>query len=498
MSTWDLLGQGANLLFSPEPMLMLLLGMVVGLVFGGLPGFSSGNTAALMLPLTLGMSTGGAIIFLGGIYCGAQYGGGVPAILIGTPGTTGAIATVFDGYAMAKQGRADEALGISLMSSVIGGVIASIIAIFLIRPIASVALEFGPAEMALLAVLGLTVVASIVGAEVRKGLLSVVAGLLVAAMASDPNLGKPRCNFGFLELYDSIPFTPLIMGMFAFPALMELIADMHNPAAAKFAKVGNNIMKGVIYCIRKPFLSIWSALIGLFVGIIPGAGVDVGAFMAYGQAKMLSKSPETFGKGNPEGVLAAEGANNGVAAGALVPAMALGIPGGTTTAVMISALTLHGVTIGPQIIRNFPAEVYALMLSALVCAILTYPMGIAFNKMAVRILSVNRAYLIPAVFILCMAGSYADRKFIFDNYLCFVAGLGGIAMAKGGYPAAPFILAFILEPILEQNFIRATLISQGDLGIFVSSTISVVLWVGIVVTLFLPVLLKFYRKLTHK
>ncbi|MBI4537205.1 MAG: tripartite tricarboxylate transporter permease [candidate division NC10 bacterium] len=485
---------GAGVLFSLEPFTMLLVGMLVGLVFGALPGFSSGNTSALMLPLTLGMSNAGAIIFICGIYCGAQYGGGIPSILIGVPGTTGAIATVFDGYPMAQQGKSDQALGLSLQSSTFGGIVASVIAIFLIRPIAGIALAFGPAEMALLAVVGLAIIASIVGENIRKGLLATVVGLLMGTMSADPALGLSRLNFGFLELYDSLPLTPIIMGLFAFPTVIELI-NGGSFGNKKAREVGTKVMEGVWAGCRRPLANLRAALIGLFVGIVPGAGIDIGSFMAYSLEKSLSKSPETFGKGNPDGVVASEGANNGVTAGALVPAISLGVPGGTTTAVMLTAMTLHGVQTGPQVLRNFPGDAYAVMLACLVCSILTFPMGYLFNKVSVKVLMVKVGYLIPGVFGLCIIGSYAIRGFGIDMYLCLIAGLIGIAMKLGDYPLPPLILGFILAPIAEQNFVRAILLSKGNLGIFVASPISKVMWAVILVTFLLPIVIHLVRSI---
>ena len=497
--TLGLLMQGAATLFQLEVFFWLILGMIVGLIFGALPGFSSGNTAAIMLPLTLGMSPTAAIIFIGGIYVGAQYGGGIPSILIGTPGTAGAIATVFDGYEMAKQGKADQALGLSLMASTSGTIIAGVIAIFIIQPIASIALSFGPAEMALLGVLGLMVISSIIGKDLRKGLLTAMFGLLVSCMGADPSLGHSRLNFGFLELYDGIPLTGVLLGMFAFPSVLNMISQGSISISDGQLAFGKKIMDGAKDCLLRPFLLIWSALVGLFVGIIPGAGIDIGSFMAYSHAKMFSKHPETFGKGNPEGVMAPEAANNGVSVGALVPAMCLGIPGGTTTAVMLAALTLHGVVIGPQIVQHHTGMVYALMLSALVCGILTFPMGYAFNKVAVKITNINVTFIIPAVFVLCIVGSYAGRKFAFDMFLCLIAGIIGLIIRKNAYPLPPFILAFILGPIIEQNFIRAIRISNGNLNTFIRSPITKVMWIIIILTLFLPILIRFltYLKESH-
>ena len=494
MTTIELIKQGANLLFTFEPFLMLLLGIIIGLIFGSLPGFSSGNTSALMLPLTLGMSTAGAILFIGAIYSTCQYSGGIPAILLGTPGTMGAIATVFDGHSMAKKGEANRAIGLALFSSSIGGLIASIIAIFIVKPIANIALGFGPAEMTLLAVLGLAIISSIAGADVKKGLLCASLGLLVATMGADPTLGLPRLNFGFFELYENVPFIPLILGFFAFPSIIDMV-NKENIFESNIKVQIKMIKDGVIEAARKPFVILRSSIIGLFVGIIPGAGIDIGSFMSYSIAKSLSRSPETFGKGNPEGIIAPEAANNGVSAGALVPALSLGIPGGTTAAIMLSALTLHGVRIGPQVVKDYPGEVYALFLGIIICSIVIFPLGWLYTKMALKITAVNTAYLIPAVLVLCITGSFAARELIFDSYICFIGGILGIIMAKENYPIAPFILGFVLGPIVETNFIRSILISRGDLSIFISSPICITMWVIIFITILLPLVIKvIYKK----
>lgn len=484
----DLIGKGIDVLFVPEPFLMLVIGTIIGIFFGALPGFSSGNTSAMLLPLTLGMSTAGAILFIGGIYCGAQYGGSIPAILIGVPGTPGAIATVFDGFEMAKKGQADRAIGLALFSSTIGGIISSILAIFLVAPIANIALNFGPAEMTLMALLGLTIIITVAGDDIGKGLFSGAIGLLVSAASADPALGLPRVNFGYFEFYDEIPLTPVLMGLFAMATIVNLIGK--ERVAESGIRLGNNIWEGVVEGIKKPVVYIRSALIGLFVGIVPGAGIDIGSFMSYSQAKNFSRSPETFGKGNPEGVIASEAGNNGVTAGAMVPALALGIPGGTTSAVMLSALTLHGIRIGPQVVKLFPGQTFALMIGMLVSSLLIFPIGWYFNKATIKITELRTYYLIPAVFSLLFAGAFAYRQFIIDIYLCYVFGIIGILMVSNDFPVAPFVLGFILGPIAETNYLTSIMISQGSLKIFFKSSIAVIMWLIIFVTLFFPIILK--------
>lgn len=491
---FDLLQGGAVFLFKFEPMLMLVIGLCVGLVAGSIPGLSSSNTTAILLPTTIGMSVEGALVFIAAIYVGCQYGGSIPAILLQTPGTTGAAATTLDGYPLAQQGKADFALGLSLAASSFGGVMASVIAVIIIRPISGFALSFGPAEIFLLALVGICVIVGVSDKNPSMGLIAGMIGMLIAAMPADPSLGRPRLNFGLLELYDDFPMIATMIGLFAIPSLLRL-TDTGQMSRSE-AKVGqmSEIWRGVVYVIKSPVALIRSMFIGLVVGILPGAGIDVGSFMSYSQAKLWSKDPESFGKGNPEGVIASEAANNAVAAGAIVPTISLGIPGASTTAVMLAALTMQGVRPGPQVFRTMPDVVYALFIAVVLSQALLFFFGLAYTKLIAGVAEMKLTYVIPAVFTTCLLGTFATRGYMVDVWLFILFGIIGYIMTENGFPYVPLVLGVVMGALAEDYFIIATAISQGGLGIFFESYISWIMWVVILAVVALPTVTPWLRR----
>jgi putative tricarboxylic transport membrane protein len=500
MSTFSLIGQGFSFLLEAQTLMLLFVGVVIGLIAGSIPGLSSSNTTAILLPLTLGMTTHGALVFLAAIYVACQYGGSIPAILFKTPGTTGASATTLDGYPLARQGRATFALGVSLTASSIGGVISAAISLFIMKPSAQLALMFGPAEVFLLALVGIAVIVTASEKQIGKGLLAGALGLLIATMPADPTLGRPRLTFGVVELFDKIPLVPALVGLFAFPSLISLIGETAVANKEKSGSVGNlaQVMEGAIFTVKHWTNLLRSALIGLFVGICPGAGIDVASFLSYGQAKIWSKSPETFGKGNPEGVLAAEASNNAVCGGALVPSIALGIPGSATTAIMLAALTLHGINPGPQVMRMFPGEVFALFLTVLIANALLWPFGFVYTKLVSKLSLTNTAFLIPGIFSICLIGSFATRGFEIDMLLFIIFGLLGYVMSENNIPTVPLILGLVMGQIAEENFIVAFRLSKGSFGIFFSNTLAWILWVVIIAALVVPQVLSHMREKKQK
>jgi putative tricarboxylic transport membrane protein len=393
-----------------------------------------------------------------------------------------------DGYPLAQQGKADFALGLALSASSFGGVIASFAALLIIKPVASFALNFGPAETFLLALVGICVIVGISDKNPSMGLLAGAMGLLIATMPADPTLGRPRLNFGLLELYDSFPMIATMIGLFAFPSLIRLTEE--EQVSKSDTKVGqwSEIKKGVITVLKKPVVLFRSTFIGLVVGILPGPGIDVGAFMSYSQAKIWSKHPETFGHGNPEGVIAAEVADNAVAAGAIVPTIALGIPGASTTAVMLAALTMHGVRPGPHFFRTSPNEVYALFIAVLLAQALLFVSGLGYTKLVSRFSTMNVAYVIPAVLTTCLLGTFATRSYMIDVWLFLIFGIIGYIMTENGYPYVPLVLGVVMGSLAEGYYIIATSISRGSLSIFFSSPISWVMWLVIIVVISIPII----------
>ena len=498
--TFSFIAGGVSLLLAPDTFLMLIVGAVLGLVAGSLPGLSSSNVSAILLPLTLGMTPHGALVFLGALYVTAQYGGSIPAILFKTPGTTGAGATSLDGYPLAQQGKATYAMGLSLTSSSFAGAFTAIICLIVIMPVARLAFRFGPAEVFLLSLVGIVVIAATSEKNMAKGLWAGAIGMLIATMPADPTLGRPRLTFGIIELFDRIPLVPVLVGLFAYPSLIALVGQKSIVQEGVREKIGSTkqFFEGFKDTFRYKGALLRSAFIGLFVGIIPGPGIDVGAFLAYSQGKIWSKKPETFGKGNPEGVICAEAANNAVASGALVPSMALGIPGAATTAIMLAALTMQGITPGPQLMRQFPGEIYALFLSALVAALLMLPLGFAYTRMIAGASNMNTAYLIPGIFLMCMVGAFATRGFSIDMTIFLVFGILGYIMTENNFPIVPLILGVVMGSIAESNFIIAFRLSQGSFDIFFSNEISFILWAVIISALVMPPLLTRMREKKRK
>jgi putative tricarboxylic transport membrane protein len=478
-------------------MFLMFSGLTIGIIAGALPGFSSSNACAVMLPVTLLMGPEGALVFFASVYNGAQYGGSIPAILVNTPGTPGAGATALDGYPMAKAGHPDMALGISLMASCMGAIISSVIVLLAIKPIASVAFKFGPPEMFVIAILGLSIIASVIGADIKKGLLSGMLGLLIAAMVADPSRGVPRLTFGFLELYDTVPFVPAVIGLFAVTELFYLAGKERIADSPETGKIGNfgEIIKGMKLVLRNPAVSIKSALIGLFIGAIPGAGTTIATFVSYGEAKKSSMNPEKFGSGVPEGIIASEAANNGVTSGALIPMLVLGVPGSGTTAIMLAALMLHGVRPGPELMMHFAPMAYMVIITLACTGILMLLMGLLLGKYFAKIVLVPTNVLLPVILALCIIGAFAYRNAFFDTYLLLTFGVLGFFMRIGGYPFIPMILGIILGPMAESNLYRSLQMSGGDLGILFFRPITLFLWAIVFLSIFRPYIKKGLRKI---
>ena len=485
---FELIQGGAATLMTVENLLWLVLGTAIGIVAGSIPGLSSSNTTAILLPTTLGMTTEGALIFIAAIYVGCQYGGSIPAILLRTPGTAGAGATTLDGYPLAASGKADYALGISLTASAFGGFVAACFAILIVGPISQMALKFGPAEIFLLALVGIAIIVGVSDQSPAMGLLAGMIGILIGTMPADPSLGHPRLDFGFLELYDAFPDIAAMIGLFAFCSLLELT----NPGKAKAGKqkVGQfrQIWQGAKRVFKAPVTLISSTFIGLFIGVLPGAGINIASFMAYAQAKIWSKDSDKFGTGVPEGIIAPEAANNAVAGGALVPTMTLGIPGSATAAVMLAALVMHGVRPGPQVMRQYPREIYALFLAIIAAALLQWFLGFLYTKYAIKIAMTKNEYLIPAVLATCLMGCFATRQFVFDMWIFIVFGIIGYILSESGFPYVSLVLGIVMGSLAEGYYIIATSISRGSLAIFFQSGFCWAMWLVILAVLLMPII----------
>lgn len=499
MENFQLFIEGIGVIFQIEIFLILVFGVVLGIIGGALPGFSSTNTTALMLPLTFVISPEAALVLIAGIYCGAMYGDAIPAILFGIPGSPGAGATMIDGYPLAEQGKADMALGLSIGASVVGGILASIITIIFMPLMATYALKFGPAELFLLTMISIVIVSTISGTGPgrRKGLVAGLLGMLIASITADPAYAQPRLWLGFYELYDEIPLVSAMIGIFAIPSIIqfvfkERVIDVEN---GEFTKVGSfsRQLEGVKEVFKRPIATIRATIIGFLIGAVPGTGATIATYVSYGQAKMWSKNPESYGKGNYDGVIASEAANNAVSSGALIPTLTLGIPGSGTTAMMLIVLIIHGIVPGPNLIRDSSGPVYALLAAGMIAPIIMLPVALLLNRFSAKLTILKSAYLVPFLFILSLIGTFAVRAYIIDIYLALMFGLLGILMTRFGYPVIPFVLGIILGPIAERNLFRVIRLSDGSMNIFLSN-VGILLLVILFIVVFSAYIMPFIKK----
>lgn len=470
--------------FSPSILLYIFLGVASGICIGALPGLTATMGVALLLPLTFGMEAGPGILLLLGIYIGSIYGGSISAILLRTPGTPASAATAIDGYEFSKRGESGRALGIATLSSFIGGVV-SCAALMLISPqLAKLALKFSSAEFFMLAVFGLSIIASISGKSLAKGLICGFLGILLSMVGVDSVTSYIRFTFGNVNLLSGISYIPVMIGLFAMSQAFITLEDIYSKE-----EVDRKVSR--ILPTKEDFKAIlktapFTGLIGTFIGIIPGAGADIGAFVSYNEAKRFSKHPEKFGTGIPEAVAAAEGGNNGVTGGAMIPMLTLGIPGDAVAAIMIGALTIQGLQPGPLLFKDHKVLVYTIFLGLLVANCCMLILGFSCLKLFTKILSIPKTILTPIIFVLCIVGSYAINNNFFDVGVMMVFGIIGYFMSKVEIPASPAVLGIILGPLAEKNFRTALLKSSGSYTTFIKSPISIFFLFMIVITLLVP------------
>lgn len=445
-------------------------GVAWGILGGALPGISPSIAIALLLPLTIGMEPMPAMVLLASTYVGAEYGGSIPAILIRTPGTNAAAATVTDGYEMHRKGRGGEALGISLVSGVIGGLVGLICLIVFSGILMDVALQFTPPAYFALGVLGLAAVVSVSGASLLKGLMSAVLGLMIATIGTDPVSGVTRLTFGAPELLQGIPLTIVMIGIFA---VSELLVQAGRPSEARLAggSPGLRLPRGsMMRRLARP-QAIGSG-IGVVEGCIPGAGGSVAAFMAYGEARRWSKAPHEFGHGSPEGVAAPESANNAVAGAALVPMLSMGIPGSNSSAILLGGLLMHGLQPGPLLMERHPEFVSGLFAGLLIANLSLFLVGILVLAPAIWLVNRPRPYLTAAIFALVLSGVYAIDNTLFDLYLLLAAGVVGYALRLLGFPMLPLVLGLVLGYLIESNYRRSLLLTGGNHRVFLEDPIA--------------------------
>jgi putative tricarboxylic transport membrane protein len=475
---------GFGVVLEPTNLLYCLIGVVIGMLVGVLPGLGPAATIAILLPITFGIEPVTAIIMLAGIFYGAQYGGTITSVLLRLPGEASSVVTVFDGHALARNGRAGTALGIAAVGSFIGGTV-SIVALSFVAPlVAGFALDFGPPEYTALALLGILLVATVSSGDRLKAVIAACLGLLLATVGRDSFTGAERFTFDNLSLADGLDFVPIAMGLFGLGEILYNLEERHRAVHAP-AKVANVWPSGAD--LRQSSGAIGrGSVLGFFLGILPGGGATLASLAAYAVEKRRSKTPERFGRGAVEGVAAPESANNAAATSSFIPLLTLGIPANATMAVIFGALLIQGVSPGPQLVDQEPELFWGVVNSMYIGNILLLIMSIPLVGLFVKILRVRATILAPITVLITLVGVYTVNYDVFDIGLVVVFGALGYLMKKLGFDPGPLVLAFVLGSLLEDSLRRSLLLFDGDPTGFLTRPISGTLLVLFLVVAVLP------------
>jgi len=461
---------------------------VLGIVVGAIPGFSAANTIIILLPLTLSMSAEAGMIFMVAIYTASRLGAGIPAILVNIPGTAGAAATPLDGYPMSISGRGQQALAISFTASVFGGLLTTLMALILIPWLSQVAFHLHSVEMIVVMLFGISLIATISADDTMKGLIAGLFGLMIGYIGADVVYEAPRGTFGFLELYDKVPLIPALVGLFAiseaFVVIERRVVLSESDDGIKVAPGWSATLEGIRDTLVRWKHVVWTGMLGLVIGVIPGAGAAIASFVAYQQSRIFSKTPELYGTGHVEGLIAPESANNGVTSGTLIPLLIIGVPGGATAAIMAVVLEYHGVQFGPDLFESNPLVGYGPFVAMAITYVLLGLLILPLTRYFSNVLVVPTIYIAPIIIAFTLVGSFVPRAYVFDMGVAIVFGIIGYIARKTGYHVAAILIGVILGPLLENFFLRALRISQGDLMTLFSSNIGNVLWVLLIASLF--------------
>lgn len=497
MENFELLFQGFQTALTVPNIGAALLGAVLGLIVGAMPGIGSLAGVALLLPLTYKFNPTTAIIMLGALYYSNMYGGSFSAILLNIPGDSPAVVTALDGYPMAKvRKRPGQALFTANMSSFIGGTIGICILTFMGPLLADIGLKFGPSEMTALLLIAMTSISWLVGENPTKGVVITMFGILLASMGMDTLSGAPRYDFNSMYLLGGIPFTPFVIGTVGFSQVISLVNERKKEKSNegvndKLTIKGSLLTKHDFKRLLPPALR--SGFLGTFVGVLPGAGATTGSFLGYAVQKKM-KSEDELGTGAVEGIAACEAANNAAAAGAFAPLLALGIPGSGTGAVLLGGLMMWGLNPGPLLFTNEPDFTWGLIASLFMSNILTLIIAIAVIPFLLKILSVPVKFMIPIITVVCVVGSYSSSYSMYGVLVMFISGIIGYLLIKNDYPTAPMLLSFVLAPLLETNMRKAFIVSGGSLNIFFTRPITCVLMIVFLALIITPIAKTFIKK----
>jgi len=485
---------GFGIALEPMNIAYVFAGVFAGTIIGMLPGLGPISALALMIPITFAMEPSSGLILMAGVYYGAIFGGSSSSILLNAPGVAGTVATSFDGYPMAKQGMAGKALAIAAYASFVGGTI-SIVFLMMVAPMLSkVAVAFGPAEYFALMVLGLTAVVSLSDKSLVKGLIAAVVGIMISIIGIDLQTGTVRFAFGSSHLLDGIDFLVVALGIFALAEVFYMLLRGGGGKEQPRNAIGSlKLSRSEVGEIAGPIGR--SSVLGFFTGVLPGAGATIGSFLGYSMEKRIAKDGDTFGKGNIKGVAAPEAANNAACTGSFVPLLTLGVPGSGTTAVLLGALLVMGVSPGPAMLVDRPDVFWGVIASMYIGNIMLLVLNLPLIPYIAKILEMPRPLLLSLILIFCMVGVYGMSFSIIDLLFLLGFGLVGLGMRLFGFPAAPLILALILGAIMEESMRRALQISGGDWMVFIDKPISMWLLIIAALSLLLPVVKPMMHKL---
>jgi len=478
----------------PAVLFSITAGTIVGIIVGAMPGLTATMAVALLIPVTFGMPPLVGLALMGGVYSGGMYGGAISSILLSTPGTPAAAATAFDGYPMTKQGKGGTALTVATWASFWGGIFSTVALLLMAPALAKFSLRFGPPEYFVLAIMGLSSIVTLTKGSMVKGLMSGFLGLVLATIGMDPISGYMRFTFNVVDLYDGIPFMPALIGLFSVSQILDLTAETHivEDLSDTIASIKRSkLPKGLGPTITK------GSIIGTIVGMLPGAGATIAAFISYNFAKQSSKDSDTFGKGNPKGVAASESANNGCVGGSLIPLLTLGIPGNSVAAALMGGLLIQGLIPGPELFSKYGAMTYGFILSLFLANIIFLVLGLYLAPYFAKVTSTPNALLIPGIAILSVIGSYAINNNMFDVWLMIGFGICGYFLEKGGFSTGALVLGLILGPIAELGFGQSLIMAAGSPMIFFERPLCILLWV-ITLLLMIPAFAGNFKKAKNR
>lgn len=496
MSTWELLVSGFSVVLNPSMFFMILLAIILGTVFGALPGVSATMAVTLGLTFTYSMDPISAIVFLVAVYCSSITGGSITAILFKIPGVPSSAPTTFDGYPMAQRGEAGKALGVALFCSAVGGLFSALCMFLLSRPLTAAALQFGASDLFAITFMGLSILTCLDTDNVLRTIISGLLGLLLACIGQDKMYAVQRMTFGSKELLAGVEMIPVLVGLFAVTEVLKQTGKKSRLNAEE------GIGGGKVNTKMPSFKEMWGikwimarcSVVGTVIGILPGAGATIASFLCYAMENKISKYPEKFGTGVIDGVAASETANNAATGGAMVPLLSLGIPGGNAAAVMMSALVLKGVQLGPLLLTNQPTYLSATFASMIISNILMVFVAIAIAKVFAQILSIPYSYLGPIILMLAVIGAYATSMSATDVKIMAIAGIIGLVVNACKFNSAALVLGLVLGSMCESNFSRAYTHARGNIGTMFMRPIAGPIMIFCIIMLITPVVLPMIKK----